>query len=199
MGGGGGDAAVGCLALEEVGDGWDGVVAHVTGEFAHGACARLEFEAVVGIFAGPEGGIAAGEPDAPFGLPGVVEEFAGVEDLAIDGVSGVGRVRVDAQQLFDGGSEFGLQGFIGIEMQEPWACALFEGELFLFDIAEPRLMDDAGSRVVEQVEGGIGGARIDGDDLSGETTDGIEGAADGVGVVTADDGDGEFGHGVIMA
>ena len=135
----------------------------------------------------------ADEAKAPLGLPCVIEG-AVPPDLAVEFVA-VGCFFcgwiVGFDDSADGRGEGGLDGFIGVEVERPGLRAVVEGELLLLDMAAPVLMDDAGAGTLEDLDGAIGGAGIDGDDLGGEVFDGVERARDGGLVVAADDGDGE--------
>jgi len=161
----------------------------------------VELEVVVGIDAGESGFVVLDEgcldeAEAVLGLPAVLEELALVFDDAVDG----GGVEALGHGGFDGLGELVGDGLVGVEPEGVVGCAGVEGELLGFDEAAPVGLDEqdlAGAPLaggVDEVEGGIGGAGIDDDELGSEGPDRVEDAPHGALIVAAWDHDAEGGR-----
>lgn len=186
--------------VDVLGEGFEGLVDE--GAFEKRSRVRgVELEVVVGVDAGESGFVALDEgclheAEAVLGLPAVVEELALVFDDAVDG----GGVDPLSHRGFDGLGELGGDGFVGIEPEGVVGCAGVEGELLGFDEAAPLGFDEqdlAGpplSAGVNEVEGGVGGAGIDDDELGCEGADRVEDAPHGALIVAAWDHDAEGGR-----
>ncbi len=165
------EVGVECLQIAGEGDGLvDGPVGKA-GRWGE-VCGVTAEEAELGV------GIEAAIAD-----PAVEEEIAALEEVGVCG-------GVAGEECPDLSLEFGAEFFVGVEREDPGPGALFDGRVFLRREALPGLGDDGGIEGAGDLEGAVGGARVEDDNLVGEL-DAQEGAGKVGLFVERDDGDGE--------
>ena len=143
--------------------------------------------------AGEVGGVAAEEAELGVGVVAAVTDPAAEKEVAAAEKEGV-EGRVGGQEGAELAAELGGELLVGVEREDPEAAALINGGVFLGGEALPRLGVDGGVEGAGDLDGAVGGAGVDDDDLVGELDAG-EGAPEIGLLVVRDDGNGEEGGG----
>ena len=120
------------------------------------------------------GGVAAEEAEVRVGVEASVANPATEEEIAAAEEVGVGG-GLTGEYGADLDLELGGEGFVGVEGEDPGSGALLDREIFLTGEALPGFEEEFGFVRGGDLEGAVGGAGVDDDDLVGEL-DAREGA-----------------------
>ena len=142
---------------------------------------------------GRGGKSAAEEAELGVGVEAAVLDPAAEEEITAFEVEGVEGRWPHGESLANLLLEFGGELFVGVEREDPVAGALREGEVFLCSEAGPGAVEDGGVEAACDLEGTIGGAGVDDEDLVGPGDAG-EGAREVRFFVEGDDRDGQERH-----
>ena len=188
----GAEGAVAIHVLDVGGERGVGVVEEVAVEGGGGAGETDGLVDGASFELGWDGKVAAEEAELGVGVEAAVLDPAAEEEIAALEEEGVGGW-LRGEGLADLLLEFGGELFVGVEREDPVAGALGEGEVLLLGEAGPGAVEDSGVEAAGDVEGAVGGAGVDDDDLVGPGDAG-EGAREVLFFVEGDDRDGQERH-----
>lgn len=163
----------GAVAVEAFNVALDGGVGVVDDVMLEGFGDAVEGDGLVDGPVGEAGGrsevgrVAAEETEMRVGVEATVANPATEEEVATAEEVGIGG-RVAGEHGADLGLEFGGEGFVGVEGEDPSSGALLDREILLTGETLPGFEEEFGFEGGGDLEGAVGGAGVDDDDLVGE-------------------------------